>query len=1096
MMTFATEKEYEQEKEKGRKKKIEQRKKSGETENTKETLDEEKDRISIIFWNICGLKKKDKDFWDYIRKFEVVGLVETWVEEKNWENTRNKLPKEYRWKSEHAKRSKKRGRAKGGIITGIKEDVEEIEEERIKSVEGIQERRIKIGDNSWRIMTVYSQNVKKTSRDLDEINYEIDEKYCLVVGGDFNARIGNKGAEWEWDKEKDEGKSKSKDRTENKEGKKLLELVEEKGWKILNGNTEGDKEGEYTYIGGQGRSVIDYVICNEIADHGIRDMEVGIRSDSDHLPTITQVEKTKKEELENRREKEIYEWNEKSIEEYRRKLREYNTGGGTVEEMARKLKVEMGKASRKKVIKMGGIEKRGISWWDEECWQKKIEVRRKLRRWLKNRGNEKEYRKEIKDYKKLIKEKKAKKQDEEDQKLKDIRTEAEAWKYINQERKIKTGPSKNIKIEEWREYFIRILEGAETNEEQKTEVNRQETGTIEEREEIGKEEVIRVIGKMKKGKAAGIDGIQNEHWIYATENIVEGLTKMLDKIWKGEGLPEEWRVGLISPLHKKGNREKVENYRGITLLNTTYKIYSSILQHKLERDIEEKQLLPEVQMGFRKGRGTIECIATLDHIVRRELNEKGGKVYALFVDLKAAFDMVNRERLWQIMKDMGISKTLIERIREIYRETENRIRVNGETSMNFWTKKGVRQGCPLSPTLFSLYIAKLEENLRKAQMGGVTLGKTKIWSLQYADDIVLLAKTGKEIREMMKTLQTFLRRRELQMNVEKTKMMVFRKAVGRSKKEVWQWEEKTIEEVATFKYLGYTFQRNGRRTQHLENTVKKANRLLKAVWGLAERRLKNDFVRRIWLFDSLIKSVIMYGAEIWGWKERESLERVQAKYLKWTLGLEKETPEYIVLEETKREKLRIEAARRAMKFEEKIRQNVECKIMKEMWEEIRVNYKKTAEERREFYEVRGLTAEEVERKRIEGAEPRKEILNLDEELQRKEQRKKIAESRYNPKYGEIIGGLKLPEYLIRGRKNEDRKTIARFRVGNEEGENCYWKEEEDRRCGLCREFPETIEHWLKDCEELREVEKDRNELLNETGDGLEWMKMILEKKRK
>ncbi|KAJ3667180.1 hypothetical protein Zmor_002580 [Zophobas morio] len=170
--------------------------------------------------------------------------------------------------------------------------------------------------------------------------------------------------------------------------------------------------------------------------------------------------------------------------------------------------------------------------------------------------------------------------------------------------------------------------------------------------------------------------------------------------------------------------------------------------------------------------------------------------------------------------------------------------------------------------------------------------------------------------------------------------------------------------------------------------------------------------------------------------------------------------------------------------------------MKEMWEEIRVNYKKTAEERREFYEVRGLTSEEVERKRIEGAEPRKEILNLDEELQRKEQRKKIAESRYNPKYGEIIGGLKLPEYLIRGRKNEDRKTIARFRVGNEEGENCYWKEEEDRRCGLCREFPETIEHWLKDCEELREVEKDRNELLNETGDGLEWMKMILEKKRK
>jgi hypothetical protein len=87
---------------------------------------------------------------------------------------------------------------------------------------------------------------------------------------------------------------------------------------------------------------------------------------------------------------------------------------------------------------------------------------------------------------------------------------------------------------------------------------------------------------------------------------------------------------------------------------------------------------------------------------------------------------------------------------------------------------------------------------------------------------------------------------------------------------------------------------------HVRELVKKAHKIIGAVWGIGERKFGHDFRRRVMMFDSLVKSVTMYGAEIWGWREQEGLEGVQGKYLKWVLGVDRETPGYIVMEETKR----------------------------------------------------------------------------------------------------------------------------------------------------------------------------------------------------
>ena len=77
-------------------------------------------------------------------------------------------------------------------------------------------------------------------------------------------------------------------------------------------------------------------------------------------------------------------------------------------------------------------------------------------------------------------------------------------------------------------------------------------------------------------------------------------------------------------------------------------------------------------------------------------------MYALFVDLKAAFDSVNREKLWEYLTEKGVSEELVRSTEEIYEKTKNKVKLNGKESEWFWTKGGLRQGCPLSPTLCTL----------------------------------------------------------------------------------------------------------------------------------------------------------------------------------------------------------------------------------------------------------------------------------------------------------------------------------------------------------------------------------------------------------
>jgi len=118
---------------------------------------------------------------------------------------------------------------------------------------------------------------------------------------------------------------------------------------------------------------------------------------------------------------------------------------------------------------------------------------------------------------------------------------------------------------------------------------------------------------------------------------------------------------VVVPLHKRGDKDVTGNYRGISLLCTAYKVYAEILRNRLEKEAEEKDMIPESQADFRKGRSTMDNVFVLAHLMQREKRHGGedGKLYMFFVDLKAAFDNVDRNKLWSEMRRKGFKEELV-----------------------------------------------------------------------------------------------------------------------------------------------------------------------------------------------------------------------------------------------------------------------------------------------------------------------------------------------------------------------------------------------------------------------------------------------------
>ena len=396
------------------------------------------------------------------------------------------------------------------------------------------------------------------------------------------------------------------------------------------------------------------------------------------------------------------------------------------------------------------------------------------------------------------------------------------------------------------------------------------------------------------------------------------------------GFPHEWQENWIQPLFKGGDRNLLTNYRTIMICSAMAKLFSTILEIQLSQWAESDNKRAYGQAGFCPNHNTIDHLVTL-HILMEKSRLKGETLYCCFVDFKKAFDTVPRVGLWQRLQDIGVLTNLCMGVHRIYQRVLCRLKGRNRLSQPFESNMGVKQGCPLSPTLFGLCIDKLEEvllmTMQEEGCNDPHIGIYVILLLLYADDVVFFTQS-------MGILGKFCQDSGLMVNVSKTKLMVVRTKPLKDPPKV-HYAGQLIEVVPTFKYLGIEIPANHRWHTCMERRLAAG----KSKYCQFENDCSHTDTKcwkiRCILFDAYVLQTILYGVEVWGgsislstWND---IEKLQKAFIRRHLGIKSTTPYVLMLLETGRRPIEIYAMVRVLRYVTRIHQMNDNRLPKKAW---------------------------------------------------------------------------------------------------------------------------------------------------------------------
>ncbi|CAH8652966.1 unnamed protein product [Schistosoma curassoni] len=283
-------------------------------------------------------------------------------------------------------------------------------------------------------------------------------------------------------------------------------------------------------------------------------------------------------------------------------------------------------------------------------------------------------------------------------------------------------------------------------------------------------EVQEAMVNLKRGRAAGPDGLAPEVFKDGGPILAIRFTNILAKIWELDVIPSDWSQSLIVPIYKRGSKSSCDNHRGISLTNIASEILASIMIGRLTKTRELQTR--ENQAGFRSGRGRIDQIVTI-HQVLEHRHTYRRPTMMVFLDLEAAFDSVKREVLWQCLSLNGVPQNYINLVKTLHSNTTSRVRAYGELSSAFATLS-VCQSCPLSPFLFNFIIDLLMEiTFSSTEFLGIDLlpGGPLI-DLEYADDIVLFGEDADKMQSLLVALSNNARMFGMRFSLSNCKLLL------------------------------------------------------------------------------------------------------------------------------------------------------------------------------------------------------------------------------------------------------------------------------------------------------------------------------------
>ncbi len=740
------------------------------------------------------------------------------------------------------------------------------------------------------IIQVYMPTTSHTEEEVDRF-YEIMEQWIdnvkgtnyLVVMGDWNAVVG------EGQEEKTVGMYGLGNR--NERGNKLVEFCRRRDLMIANTWFKQDKRRRYTWKapGDGSRYQLDYILVKNRYRNSVKNAKAypGADADTDHnLVVMTMAVKLK---FIKRRKRTRQRWNK---EELKIKSREISR---KIEEQLQKEKMNQEVGKRWEQLKsviiqqaestVGYVKGREARkpWITNEM----ISDMDERRKW-KHQNTEKakqEYRRLNNKLRRSTEKAKEEWWKEQCKEIEEMQRKGQYDKLYSKVNKLTNKPReigcKEIKDKHgnalhnlaeirsrWKEYIEELYS------KENRPVRLQIEGPPDNRDDIGpellREEILAAIGEMKNNKSEGIDNIPVEMLRILGDKAMDELVGICHEIYRSGIWPEDFLQTVMIPLKKKTGAVECADHRTISLLTHASKVLLKVLTKRIQAKADNIGFLGEDQFGFRKGRGTREAIGSLRVLAERRL-QHGQDVYVCFVDYEKAFDRVDWHKLMNSLHRLGVDWRDRRLIASLYMGQEVRIRIEGEESEPCKLGRGVRQGCPLSPLLFNIYIEELIHETLEAEEGGIKIGGVQVNALRFADDQAMLAESQESLQSLMNRLNEVSEKWGMRINIKKTKVM----RISRDKiKEVALWlNEQKIEQVHEFCYLGSMITEDAK----CHREVRRRIALGKEAFNKRKELMRRGFNQELkkTMVKCLVWSVALYGAETWTIR-KEDLKRLEA----------------------------------------------------------------------------------------------------------------------------------------------------------------------------------------------------------------------------
>ena len=403
-------------------------------------------------------------------------------------------------------------------------------------------------------------------------------------------------------------------------------------------------------------------------------------------------------------------------------------------------------------------------------------------------------------------------------------------------------------------------------------------------------EVRYAVRKLENGKAKGIDLIPNEFIKNAGDDFMVLLTALFTKIKRSGKFPPGWNMGRVSLIHKRGRREILGNYRPLTVIVSMSGLYSRVLNIRLTQVVERHGLLGEIQNGFRKGRRGADNTFILDTILWKAKAMKQ-KVHMAFVDVTKAYDSVDRDILWAKLEALGFGGQFLQSLKSIYRDDCVVTSVNGLETRPVFLRRGLRQGCSLSPMLFALYIMDIGNDVALSSEGFM-VGTVRVSGLLFADDLFLVARDRGGLLRLLTLVKSHADGLLLDINTEKDKSEVVSQCGAAG--DLWEVMNAagdvilSLRQVMEYKYLGTQVQSTMYRTGSAKQKLcldKAYKYKASCIYLSRDGPDVVDMIMATWC--NIAIPSILSGCEAIPFSDTtiDEIDRVQSQVAKYALGL-------------------------------------------------------------------------------------------------------------------------------------------------------------------------------------------------------------------